>query len=152
MVWDTPIGVASRSLEFIIPPLALTSTSSPCLYAALHRHGQIRHINECQEAVLAAAKTKILWLECDRASGNDKYQAHLAQRYHSNGVLSDVFFCANHANNLAEVNIVTSAWQCTLPLGLMTKSLTSDLYSATLFLRIAQLGISTVRRHNLSGD
>ncbi len=138
MAWGLPSGgVASRSLEFIIPPLPLTSTGSACLYDALHKHPQIKHVNAFQQAVLAAARTKIMWLECDRASGNDKYQAHLAQDFYKRKVMSDVFFCANHGNILAEVNIVTSAWQCALPMGMSTKSLTSDLYSATFFLRIA---------------
>ena len=90
MTWLNDAGeVFSRTFEVVCPPMPLPSCSARHLYSAIHFHKQMKEIEDFERKLMGSSETAVAFLECDGATGNDKYMAYLSQLRKGDNSLQD---------------------------------------------------------------
>ena len=93
--------------EFIVPPMAVPSTSSSSLWDALHLNAFSRVWPHFKTEMAKRVKLLLCDLyEMDDASGNRKYLAHLHNLAVQLGIGLEAFNCCNHIEALIERSLV----------------------------------------------
>jgi hypothetical protein len=105
--WGWEHGSAPMSLDVVMPPAFVLTTSAAKLHAALHNGPFTKPIHEAICKMLSSATLAAIVLrECDAASSNDKLFHH-ALGLDAAGVLHDAKLCGLHQTHL----ILTAAVQ-----------------------------------------
>lgn len=137
MVWVADDGAQHRSLVFdpAIPPMPVLSVATRHLYSALEKHPSLAEAVNFRKRLFEKSRVAFECHEEDGATANDKYHAWKAQNPVAAHASCSLLKCGNHGNQLIEGHMVAMGGKAPRA-DEANFDLLSDLYAATLFLRM----------------
>ena len=116
--------------QLVVPPVPCVSTTASTLWDGLFCHPLVKQIAEHMELVTCCADERVLLLESDQATSNEKLVAHFELQYAGDddelpqGTAIIHHLCSLHQNSLTEASVVAC---CGL-------SVMNNMYSACMML------------------